>query len=310
LYYLRVIPIIPVNGTYQLRVQISHSWDAGEVDDNVLDANQHWLPLNVNQTLDNPIDVDWFRFNTHQQNMVNITLSNVPNGAVYALIIYDANLNVLGSFTSSGSASRQWPLPRHSTFFVEVFSVNGGFSATQNYRLNIRPYDQVTVTPGGNIAGVIHNQLYIDGFLVNRTGTVLDRSSQTFPTGPNTWSTRHQSWVSIAGTPVFPLFGTGGIMGTGHYTGRILADPTFGNLTNNNVVVVFVSDFSSRYTYTRRVNFQIVHQVVNNWEVRSAHGNFSLMVVCATTRQIIDFPYTSAAYELYGYLARLNGQIL
>ena len=39
-------------------VHTSSTFDAAEVDDNALDARVHSLPMTVNQTLDNPIDID------------------------------------------------------------------------------------------------------------------------------------------------------------------------------------------------------------------------------------------------------------
>jgi len=142
LYFLRIIPVIPVNGIYYFMVHVSHEFDQAEVDDNALDARTHWFPLVVNsQTIDSYIDVDWFRFTTGNIRSVDFTLGNVPAGAVYRIDIFDSNTRLLGHFTSAGTESRSFNLATGTVHYVRISSANGGFSATQNYQLVISSHD-------------------------------------------------------------------------------------------------------------------------------------------------------------------------
>lgn len=160
IYFFRIVPIVPVNSTYNFIIVTSSAFVPAEPDDNRISASVHTVPFTVNQTIDNSLDADWFKFTIGNNNITTFSLSNVPTGAVYGLILYDANLNPLASFASSGSDSRTWQLPGNSTDYAEIFSVNGVFSATQYYRLSVSvqppPYRS-----GDNSNQYIHQWQYV-----------------------------------------------------------------------------------------------------------------------------------------------------
>jgi hypothetical protein len=307
-YFLQVVPITPINGHYQFIVQISTTFDSAEVDDNVLDARTHSLPMTVNQTLDNPIDIDWFRFTTGDLDFLDVTLSNVPNGAVYSILIYDENLNMLGGFTSSGSETRLWQMPRNTTFFAKVSSVNGTFSATQSYRLSIHPfrlsiYDAEITSPLGNTVGIRGGNLYIDGVQVNMNNTFYNRSSQTM-LGINSWISRQQSLIGVGGRATAQGFGSRGV-----FVGRELGNPDFREIRSNNAVVVRITDVQSTYSWFRTINGISSGSFFRSLNAPVDHASTHI-VVDATTRRVIDLLEFNEIYRSYGVMPTMNGQPL
>lgn len=231
----------------------------------------------------------------------------MSSGAIYGLFIYDANLNLLGSFASSGNETRLWQLPRNTMFFIEIRSINGAFSATQNYRLSLQalappsnPYSQRMVTLGGNVVGIRGNNLYIDGIRVHLNGTLMHITASTVPSAPNTWILCQQTWVALSGGVQFL-----GIHGVGTYTSSVLASPVFRNVSSNNAVVVYARNVNTIYSAVQRVNNVVVATPSRTINV-PGHFTHTFIVIDATTRNVIDFPHTNELRISYGHIPRLN----
>ncbi|MCL2250077.1 MAG: hypothetical protein FWC13_12515 [Oscillospiraceae bacterium] len=297
-YFLRIVPLVPANSIYYFIIHTTATFDAAEPDDNIEDATVIALPAVRNQTIDNPLDIDWFRFSTGNANSFRFALTNVPAGASYALRLFDGNMNQIASFSSSGSAQRDWPLPRNTTFYVEIHSLNGGFSATQNYRLSIQPL--------GNQVTINGNQLTVNGNPVNLNGTFWSNNAGTAPTGNNAIIRRSQSVA--AGTGGVQILGRVEINGVDHgtYSGHVFNNPVFRHINYNNVIFVRVTNIHFLYFFSHTVNgvavemFSIPIPVAAPYSVR--------LVICADTGRVVDVPDLNWLYHHYGNTPRVNGQ--
>lgn len=299
LYFLRIVPIVAVNSFYEFIIHTTAVFDTYEPDDNVEDATVLGVSAIRNQTIDNPLDIDWFRFTTGNANFVRITLSNVPAGAVYALRVYDENLNEIGSFSSNGSAVRDVPLPRNSTFYVEIRSHNGGFSATQNYRLSIQPQ------PGNHVV-INGNQLIVNGNNVELNTVFWTNNSSSIPTGNNTIIRRTQSvTASDGGVQNLHRVTVNGFDG-GSYTGHVLSGPFYRNISYNNVIFVQVTNAHFLYFFSHTVNGVVIEMFSIPISIRPPIN--ILLVICADTGRVVDVPDLNWLYHHYGRVPRINGQ--
>lgn len=172
-YFLRIVPYIPSTTAsyHQFVINISAKYDSAEADDNAFFAKPYTNKLNVNQTIDNYLDEDWFKLTiTQKKDYQTISLNNVPAGAQYAFYILDSNLGALGSFVSFGSESRNYPL-NIGTYYIKVTSYNGASNANQSYNLKVEPslyYPSISdgqryLLPNGNTLEVSDKYAYVEG---------------------------------------------------------------------------------------------------------------------------------------------------
>jgi len=306
-YFLQVIPIVPAQGFYDFAIVTSTVFDSAEADDNQLDARVRSLPATLNQSLDNPIDIDWIRFTTGNMQLLEVTLSNVPAGAVYSFMLFDSNLNVLASFTSAGNASRTWIVPTHTTFYAMVTSQNGGYSATQYYRLSIRSlplsnYD-MEFSVGGNRVGFIGNRMYVNGNNVRLTGSVMHHRARTIPVSGIS-VVRDQQFVANNGiTGLVVHNNPWDLFASGVYRGVIFTDPSTRVINYTNAIMFRVSGVFYFYSH-----FVSPATTVDSYT--SVVFDNQLVVVDANTGRIIDFPQLNMLYRRYGHMPTWNGQNL
>jgi hypothetical protein len=182
-YYLRVYPWVapPATTTYSFMVSTTATYDAGEANDNVWQANAYANSIDVSRTIDNVYDEDWYSLTVNTYARAHtISLNNVPSGGQYVVAIYDTGLNLLNYVTSTGSAGIEYKL-NLGTYYLRVFSVNGVYSASQNYNLVVSPDYSVPFTAnGGEAIEVATSGVYINGTKIN-----LDWSSAFYPPGQN-----------------------------------------------------------------------------------------------------------------------------
>jgi hypothetical protein len=184
-YYLRVYPWVapPATTTYSFMVSTTATYDAGEANDNVWQAKPYTNSININRTIDNVYDEDWYSLTVNKAARLHtISLSNVPSGGQYVVAIYDTNFNVLDTFISTSSASVNYNIDL-DTYYLRIFSLNGVYSTSQNYTLAVTPNytiaDGVQFTAnGGQAIEVATYGVYIDGTKIN-----LDWDYSFYPPG-------------------------------------------------------------------------------------------------------------------------------
>ncbi len=189
-YFLRVVPYTAPSeeATYKFIISLTSNYDSGEPDDYVDFANEYTDSISTSQTIDNVFDVDYFKLNISSKQEYRFSLNNVIDGAEYALVVYDENLNTLGSFVSTGSATGAITLDT-GIYYIKVFSYNGVFSDTQNYTLStVTYYPSVEgglryLALGGQTVEICNHAIYIDGDTVNLNWEYKYRSPGTTTTG-------------------------------------------------------------------------------------------------------------------------------
>ncbi|MCL1989227.1 MAG: hypothetical protein FWG64_14830 [Firmicutes bacterium] len=301
MYFLQLVPLAPVNGLYNFIIHTSTDFDNSEFDDNALDAREHTLPFTANQTLDSPLDVDWFAFTTGDSDLLNVTLSNVPNGATYAVYLYDYNLNLLAAFASANEETRIWQLPQNTTFYIEVRSLNGGYSATSSYSLSVVEENLALPEPE-----VKNGKLYIDGVALNFNGLYIHRTARTFPTSNNSYTSRQESIFSTGNTVVVAKVPNA----IGPYTGAVLSDPVWTDISSDRAIIVLVSGIGALYQYFQYFNTHLDIWYAEDFEspgVTIGGPPYTPMVVDIATGQVIDFPEINVLYRRYGHTPYMNG---
>jgi len=239
-YFLRVVPYTAPSeeATYKFIISLTSNYDSGEPDDYVDFANEYTDSISASQTIDNVFDVDYFKLNVSSKQEYRFSLNNVIDGAEYALVVYDENLNTLGSFVSTGSATGAITLDT-GVYYVKVFSYNGVFSDTQNYTLSTATYypsvegGKRVKALGGQTVELGANKVYINGEAATLNWEYRYRSPGTTSTG---YYTRTQGIHTDANTTVNPNY-----IRVGTFSGYC------GN--SSNAIEIGLTDFWYSYYY-------------------------------------------------------------
>lgn len=170
-YFLRFVPNnVTANSTLQFEIDQITQFDASEPDDNTYFARAYTDSINVNNTIDNVYDRDWFSFTVTQKSAYTIALLNVPSGNQYFVNLYDNNFTSLGGMLSSGNQTAGVTLEA-GTYYFYVASYNGKFSTSDAYNLRVQKRNstssKVLVSKTGKLVEITNNAVYINGNAVN-----------------------------------------------------------------------------------------------------------------------------------------------
>lgn len=142
-------------------------YDSSEPDDNFNTRSiKNGSSISINQTLDNPFDVDWIEISVTQKSYISASLTNVSTSNIYNFDIYNGNLQALGTLEQDTNYGF---LLESGTYYIRV-STKSGFDATNNYNLKIdmKPYDEY-VEASKNINVELYNKTF--GNVNNTTNT-------------------------------------------------------------------------------------------------------------------------------------------
>lgn len=278
-YYLRVVPhtASETASFYTLRIDTLTQYDSGEADDNLCSANVYTNSINVNQTIDNTHDVDSFLLKVNQAKDYSITLSKVPSDAKYVFMLYNSDMSLKGSFISKGSKTRTIAL-KEGSYYVQIFSYNGTFSASKSYKLNMTPtayYPNVAggyriLTKGGQTLEVTSNAAYINGRMINLNW------EYRFQTNEEPYYTRTQGLHTSSNTSIHISS-----VKTGSFTGS--------NASSENAVCLAVDNVWYSYYYLQSGGSDHIYDTVDFND-----GEYIYVYIDADTGSIID---TDINYE-------------
>lgn len=151
-------------------------------------------------------DRDWYRVQFARDGNAKFSLTNIPAGKNYNMTIYGANNtysspSYIYSCTNSGSSNEifQMAVDSEKVYYMEVFSVQGGFHASLNYcvkAVNTPITDQyeindtiakaTAISIGSTYYATIHNTSDVDYYkLTNYSGGVLTINLSNIPSGTN-----------------------------------------------------------------------------------------------------------------------------
>lgn len=142
-YYIKISPYMAADSgeNYQFAVLNTIDYDEKEPDDNYFYANEYDETIYTNQTIDNVIDQDWSKISLSSTiGSYSLSLNTIPQGAEYVVFLYDSNLNLIESLTSTGYASQNINLT-NGDYFTRVQSLNGVFSS-ETYNLDLKPVEE------------------------------------------------------------------------------------------------------------------------------------------------------------------------
>jgi len=139
-YFLAVAPYIPAPSPHLFTfvVNVTSNFDSYEGNDFPNQARRFSDTINLQANLDNSFDEDWYKLNITTAGTKDITVSNAPAGNNYAVVVYDNNLNSIGSFFANNSQTRAIDFNR-GDYYIRIFSFTGHV-VPANYSLSIVPY--------------------------------------------------------------------------------------------------------------------------------------------------------------------------
>lgn len=136
IYYFAILPFSPVNnGTFSFVLDSITNYDQSEPDDNIWFAKQYANNINVEQTLDNVFDEDFFKLDITQEGRTFIRLRGISpiDSNEYSIGIYDKNLNLI---RDNFPLDTYYKIPL-GTYYVRVKNTNTSFDSPKKYSLNI-----------------------------------------------------------------------------------------------------------------------------------------------------------------------------
>lgn len=136
LSYIAILPFSPVdNGTFSFVLDSITNYDQSEPDDNIWFAKQYANNINVEQTLDNVFDEDFFKLDITQEGRTFIRLRGISpiDSNQYYIGIYDKNLNLI---RDNFPLDAYYKIPL-GTYYVRVKNTNASFDSPKKYKLNI-----------------------------------------------------------------------------------------------------------------------------------------------------------------------------
>ena len=151
-------------------------------------------------------DRDWYRVQFALDGNARFSLTNIPAGKNYNMTIYSANNtfsspSYIFSCTNSGSINENFQMTVDSkkVYYIEVFSVQGGFHASLNYcvkvvntpitdqyEINDTTTKATVISPGNTYYATIHNTSDVDYYkLTTSSSSVLTINLSNIPSGTN-----------------------------------------------------------------------------------------------------------------------------
>jgi alpha-tubulin suppressor-like RCC1 family protein len=188
-YYIRVYHATGSNASvpYELQANVYTS-DAYEVNDDAYDVKNAGTPSidlgsYTSATIDNPDDIDFFKFTINSSTNVGLRLQNIPEGMDYDLELYsyDSLTNRFSMISGSTCVSNydETIINQLSagSYYVKVCSYSGS-SETQNYKLSVTDenageikieFDKTNASVGEIITARIKvkNVPHLSGYQVN-----------------------------------------------------------------------------------------------------------------------------------------------
>jgi hypothetical protein len=117
---------------YYFIAQFSNTNDSAEPDDNIWQAKPYVQSINVNQTLDNVYDQDWFLYTANDDTLVSLNFDASGATNDVTLDIFDTSFNGIGTLMEKPS-KQMFRLPK-GTYYMRVSSPSG---AVDSYTMNL-----------------------------------------------------------------------------------------------------------------------------------------------------------------------------
>ncbi len=288
-YFLRVVPyqVASSGSNYQFMFSKSLSYDAAEGDDNIFSAKQLQNGITVNQTIDNAYDQDWFIYDARNDDwFIDFKLNNVPSGSEYSVLVYDSNLNIKASFSSTSNASRLLQIP-NGIYYIQIRSLNGIFNPSISYRFSVTKRckdsnSSAVLTPSGELFQIQNGNACFDGIPMNIT---WETTSILPPTGLP-YTRRYQSitrynygGIKVV-TPTSPI-------PVGLYIGYTADGDYEYEIRGSNVALVKITNFF----YNRQITGK-------NYEPRPVLEPESYYIaIDLDTKKVIDFEAGNLYYD-------------
>lgn len=174
-YFLCVVPQTASTSdgaVYYFIVNLIDDFDSNEPNDNALQSKEisYSSEININGTIDNVFDQDWYKITVPSSKSYRIELNGVPSGAQYTFNICDENLDIVSALTSEGDGKTFAQLDA-GTYYVNIASANNVYSATTTYTFRMREVHSTNstfhTTKGGHLVEITNSAIYIDGAAVD-----------------------------------------------------------------------------------------------------------------------------------------------
>jgi hypothetical protein len=188
-YFLRVVPETATTETdavYFFMITPITEYDACEPDDMPEFATEYTDVLNVNNSIDNLYDQDWFQLTISSGGNYIVSLSNIPDESTYNVYIYDASYDFVAGMSCSENKVGTINMSS-GIYYIQVFS-ESGYSTTQSYNLKVikrkDTSSKMIYTKTGQIVELTASVLYINGSPVdmnwsyNFSGSSYNRRQQ------------------------------------------------------------------------------------------------------------------------------------
>lgn len=138
-YFICVEPYGNTNkNNYAFVVNANDMFDQYEIND-YLDGNTPVFTdkMDINATIDNMFDEDWYIFTPTSTGRYYVSLNNAPSDAQYAFFLYNSSLGSMGAFVSSGNESRWVNMEDNNTYYIRVESYDGNFAPRTPYNVTV-----------------------------------------------------------------------------------------------------------------------------------------------------------------------------
>lgn len=171
-YFIRVIPenaSTEVGSVYNFMITPISSYDSCEPDDMYVFAAEYNNSININNTIDNLYDQDWSKLVVSGGGIHLVSLSNIPEGNVYNVYIYDSSLNYVVGMSCSENNAGSVDLSE-GAYYICVDSASG-YSDTVEYNLKVMKRKSsssvLKYTKTGQFVELTPYALYVNGSYVN-----------------------------------------------------------------------------------------------------------------------------------------------
>ncbi|TDF93600.1 peptidase S8 [Paenibacillus piri] len=142
-YYIRVSNVkeypFPVTGEYTLTIEYDAKLiDPNEPNNRSYQATTVSLNTPYYGLIDKPDDVDWFQFRIQENNMVQLDLTEIPDGVEMNMILYDGSMKPISNTSGMKAAKLQQRL-QAGTYYAKL-SANQTFDRSlYQFMVNAKP---------------------------------------------------------------------------------------------------------------------------------------------------------------------------
>ncbi|GIP35565.1 S8 family serine peptidase [Paenibacillus sp. J2TS4] len=140
MYYFRVSNIpaysAPVTGEYTLTIDYSPQLaDPNEPNNRSYQATSLTLGKEISGLIQSNDDVDWFQFKLTERSLVDLELSNVPEGVQMQMLLHDYSINLINQEAGGGDPLRMTEELEAGTYYIQL-SADKAFTH-QYYKLKV-----------------------------------------------------------------------------------------------------------------------------------------------------------------------------